>query len=253
LTVIAATLLTDRKPVFPVSLEYLVKEPLIEKIYVNVQTQNLTDYLPIYNYLRDSGKPFNIDYWWVTSDWIQAPEYDQDSKRFMPIAMGRNMALDWAIVQCMLNQDTSHLLFVDSDVRPHRGGLQHLLDLQKPLTGGLVPGRGVHSSARYVFGVKEDNGTIVRCEHGTSGYLLIERNIFEVLRFRVGPSLRNRSDILCDDPAYSVDAQVYGYTDGWYIDRRASADHVDDPNHPLTADQAINGYHVGASSSGDRT
>lgn len=239
---IAATLLTDRKPAFPVSLEYLVSEPLVEKIYVNIQTQDPTRYERVVDFLQVCGKPFNVDCWWVDSDWAALPAYDQDTARFMPIATGRNMALDWAIVQTMLNQTVSHLLFVDSDVRPHRGGLQHLLNLEKPLCGGLVPGRGVHSAVKYVFGKKGQEGTVIRCEHGTSGYLLIHRSIFEVQRFRVGPCVYKREIFLCDDPAYATDAFAHGLTDAWYIDTRAAADHVDDPDHPLTLNEAINDY-----------
>lgn len=247
--IIAATLLTDRKPAFPVSLEYLVNEPLVERIYVNVETQNPDTYQPVIQFLRDSGKPFDVDYWWMNSSWAGRPQFDQDNARFMPIATGRNMALDWAIVRTMMNQNVSHLLFVDSDVRPHMGGLKYLLDLEKPLVGGYVPGRGAHRDAWYAFGILSKDGPIIRCEHGTSGYLMIERTIFEVLRFRVGPCVYKREVTLCDDPAYATDAKHYGFTDAWYIDTRALADHVDDPNHPLTLEGAINNYQVGGNSS----
>lgn len=240
--VIAATLLTDRKPAFPVALEYLVNEPLVESIYINVETQNPHSYDKVVDYLQESGKPYSLDFWWINSTWMGRPQYDQDTARFMPIATGRNMALDWAIVQTMMNQDVSHLLFVDSDVRPHPGGLQILLNLNKPLSGGLVPGRGVHSSVNYVFGHKGQEGTVIKCEHGTSGYLLIARSIFEVQKFRAGPCVYKRDVFLCDDPAYATDAFHNGLADAWYIDNRATADHVDDPNHPLTLNEAITNY-----------
>lgn len=250
MTVIAATLLTDRKPAFPVSLEYLVNEPLIDRVYINIQTGfDASRYQPVLDFMDASKKPYDVDLWRVESTWSSQPQFDQDNARFMPIATGRNMALDWAIVQCMMNQSTSHLLFVDSDVRPHQGGLQYLLDLEKPLTGGLVPGRGDHSHVKYVFPDNQPQGTVIKCEHGTSGYLLIARSIFEVQRFRVGPCRYKREVTLCDDPAYSTDAFDTGLADGWYIDVRATADHVDDPNHPLKLEEAINNYQVGGSSS----
>lgn len=243
MTIVAAVLLTDRKPAFPVALEYLVKEPLVERIYVTVETKNADYYREVVAFLRDSGKPFDIDYWWVETSWMGRPQYDQDTARYMPIATGRNMALDWAIVQTMMNPSVSHLLFIDSDVRPHMGGLQYLLELNKPLSGGLVPGRGAHSHVNYVFGQKSHEGNIIRCEHGTSGYLLIARSIFEVQRFRAGPCAYKRDVFLCDDPAYATDAIHHGLADAWYIDTRATADHVDDPNYPLTLEQAVNDYH----------
>lgn len=248
MSIIAATLLTDRKPAFPVSLEYLTQEPLIDKIYLNIETDNPGRYVSVLQYLEASGKSFDIDYWQVQGTWRQKPQFDQDGARFAPIAMGRNMALDWAISQTMMNQDVSHLLFVDSDVRPHAGGLQHLLNLNKPITGGLVPGRGAHSHVSYVFGKKSEEGPVIRCEHGTSGYLLLQRTIFEVERFRAGPCVYKREVVLCDDPAYATDCFQQGLADAWYIDTRATADHVDDPDHPLTIDGAINNYHVGGSS-----
>jgi len=257
-SVIAATLLTDRKPVFPVSLEYIVNEPLIEKIYVNVETTDPYKWQEVVIYMDGKGKPWDIDYWSVNSSWAQKPNYDQDPSRFMPIARGRDMALDWAVVQTMMNADVSHLLFLDSDVRPHRGGLQLLLDLHTPICGGLVPGRGAHSDARYVFGMERRDQTgqpkhILRTEHGTSGYLLIEKEVFEVIRFRAGPTIERRwmnvngervfaREFVCDDPAFATDAYHAGLAESWYIDTRATADHVDDPDHPLTLDEAINDY-----------
>lgn len=240
--ILSATLLCDRKPAFPVSLEYLVQEPLVDAIYVNIETQEIDRYQPVMEFLQSSGKPYYVDCWWVTSSWMSRPQFDQDAARFMPIAHGRNMALDWAIVWVMMHSDVSHLLFVDSDVRPHPGGLQHLLALDKPLSGGLVPGRGAHSHVNYVFGFKDQQGNIIRCEHGTSGYLLIARSIFEVQRFRSGPAVTSRGTYLCDDPAYASDAFLHHLADAWYIDTRATADHVDDPEHPLVLEEAINDY-----------
>lgn len=239
MTLIAATLLCDRKAGFPVSLEYLTQEPLVERIYVNIETEQPEHYEAVVNYLKASGKPFDVDYWSVQGSWRSRPQYDQDPARYMPIAQARNMALDWAIVQTMMNQSTSHLLFVDSDVRPHAGGLQHLLNLNKPLCGGLVPGRGTHNHVNYVFGHKSTEGNIIRCEHGTSGYLLIHRHIFEVQRFRSGPCAYKRDVFLCDDPAYATDAIHHGLTDAWYIDTRATADHIGE----LALHEAVNDYH----------
>lgn len=243
MSVIAATLLTDRKPAFPVSLQYLTQEPLIERIYVNIETRYPSSYSYVTKFLEESGKPFYVDYWNIESNWRQRPEYDQDPKRFAPIAMGRNMTLDWAISMTWFDPNTSHLLFVDSDVRPHPGGLEKLLALQKPITGGVVPGRGAHSHVNYVFGVHDQIGDVIRCMHGTSGYLLLERSSFEVQRFRSGPCIYNRGDFLCDDPAYATDAFHMKLTDYWYIHKGATADHVDDPDRPLTLETAINDYH----------
>lgn len=240
--IIAATLLTDRKPAFPVVLEYLVADPLVERIYVNIETETPEHYEAVVKYLERSGKPFDIDYWHMSGTWRHRPAYDQDPARYAPIAQARNMALDWAIVQTMIAPVT-HLLFVDSDVRPHWGGLQHLLSLNKPLSGGLVPGRGAHNHVNYVFGFKSQEGPVIHCEHGTSGYLLIARSIFEVQRFRSGPCVYARDVFLCDDPAYATDAIHHGLADAWYIDTRATADHIDDPQRPLTLTEAVNDYH----------
>lgn len=241
--ILAATLLCDRKAVWPVSLDYLLNEPLIDEVYVNIETQTPERYGHILDTLKASGKPYDVDSWWFQSSWLGRPKYDQDTARFIPIVRGRNMALQWALTQVMMYSTITHLLFVDSDVRPHKGGLEHLLALNKPLCGGFVPGRGAHSHVHYVFGVQDDNGTVVRCAHGTSGYLLLARTLFPYQVFRWGPH-PTKGTILCDDPAYAADAVYHNLADGWYIDRRATADHVDDPEHPLTLKEAINDYHV---------
>lgn len=239
--IVGATLLCDRKRSSPMpAIQYLIDEPLIDKIYVNIETVN-SHWFDIEDKLAASGKPYDIDYWYSTSTWLGKPQYDQDSPRFLPIARGRNMAADWATVQSM-SYDVTNLLFVDSDVRPHPGGLQHLINLNKPLAGGLVPGRGAHRNARYIFGIREQHGNVIACDHGTSGYLLIHRDIFQVLRFRSGPCVYKREVSLCDDPAYATDAFHFGFTDAWYIDVRATADHLDNPDKPLTMEGAINNY-----------
>jgi len=43
------------------------------------------------------------------------------------------------------------LLFIDADVLPQPDGLTHLLEIDRPLVGGYVPGRGAHGGVYYIF------------------------------------------------------------------------------------------------------
>lgn len=237
--ILAATLISDRKFYsWPVALGYLTREPLVDMIYINIQTSNKPLYDPVIAALDASGKRYAVDFWDIShSSYRQVPQYDQDQARLAPICIGRNMAVDVA-----LWPEFTHLLFVDSDVRPHPSGLSRLIGLDKPLVGGLVPGRGAHSGVSYVFGEIERHGNVIKCAHGTMGYCLIQRRLYEVLRFRYGPHPIKRETWLSEDPCFAADAATFGLADGWYIDRLATADHVDNPDAPLTLEGAHNGY-----------
>lgn len=72
--------------------------------------------------------------------------------------------------------------------------------------------------------------------------MLIERGVYELVRFRHGPHPVRRDVWLSEDPAYAADAEYMKLTDGWYIVPEAISDHFDNPGHPLTMEEAYNGY-----------
>jgi glycosyltransferase involved in cell wall biosynthesis len=237
--ILGATLLSDRKLYsIPIGLKALIDAPEVESLYVNVETDVPALYANVEMMLAQSGKSYAIDYWSIhqsNRDW--RPAYDQDPKRLQGICTGRNMALEYALFPGF-----SHLLFIDSDVYPHPGSIQKVIDVRKSIAGGLVPGRGAHSGVFYLFGERERVGSVSRCAHGTCGFMLIARSVYEVLRFRTGPHPVTRGTWLSEDPCYAADAEFMKLSDGWWIDREAVADHIDNPLHPLTEDEAINDY-----------
>jgi hypothetical protein len=237
--ILGAVLLSDRKFYsWNVALPALIASPVVDAIYLNIQTSQPDLYQPVEDLLEGSGKPFFIDYWDIYwSSFRTAPTYNQDPRRLTGIVIARNMALDEA-----LNPKYSHILFVDSDVRPHPGSIEKVIALKKSVAGGYVPGRGAHSHVHYVFAVIARYNAIVNCVHGTCGFMLIDRHVYEVIRFRAGPHPQKRDKWLSEDPCFAADARAAGLMDGWWIDTTATADHVDDPDNPLKLEEAANGY-----------
>jgi len=236
--IVVATLLCDRK-----RSSQLIGIPAAAKLegdirlYANIETNFGStfdqEYHPVFNFLDSCRIPYDYDVWtWKTSSWKEKPTYDQDQRRLDYIITARNMARSYA-----LSVNASHLLFIDADVRPRPNGLKRLLDLDVPLCGGLVPGRGDHSGAHYVFGPKtpvKGKPGVFTCTHGTCGYMLIRRDLLQTLSFRHGRSRINPNIKLSEDPAFCIDADINGFGK-FYIDSNAIAEHWDDPMNPLRA------------------
>lgn len=191
--VIAATLLCDRKVRSQlVAIPAMLKIEGIDRLYINIES-NLRGqkfeaaYRPLRDFLRaGTSIPVDVDIWSWESTWRQRPTYDQDQRRLDAIVIARNMARAY-----MLRTDATHLLFIDADVIVSPDGLQKLLALDHPVCGGLVPGRGAHGHAYYVFGPRRsvpDHPEVIECSHGTCGYMLIRRDVLSTLAFRFGAS-----------------------------------------------------------------
>ena len=188
---------------------------------------------------------------WAWDSSVQAqPKYSQDPARLAPIVIGRNMALNAA-----RNLGAKSLLFVDSDVIVPPNTLEVLKSLDSQLCGGVVPGRGAHSEARYVFGLRytaERAGhPIVVCNHGTMGMCLIGDKILNSpAQFRYGLSFGYWVKIkrskpftnAAEDPLFAEDVEMMGITKGWTIATDLIAEHLDDPNDPLTEQSAAPTY-----------
>lgn len=229
-TVIAATLLCDRKDLHPEALGSLARVRGLCRLYVNVQEQDERISSTARALLAACGLPVHVETW-HRSGWPGSfPEADRDQRRLLGIVTARNMAVDYALCQ-----GSEWLLFVDADVLPEPDGLERLLALGKPLCGGLVPGRGADAALRYVFPgqmadpawdlpVTEEGG-VLRCGFGTCGYMLIHTRVFSQLRFRFNPLSRPGIPAMAEDPAFCLDAVRLGLTDAFYIDKRATAEH----------------------------
>lgn len=240
--IVAAVIVTDNKLYSLLDcLKALEAVPEIDRLYLNIYTQHIERYMEVFTYLQSSRLIYDYDEWFLTgSTWLPKRSYDQDNDARLPsITIARNMAVDFAS-----KEEIDHLLFVDSDVIIRPDGVKRILRMNKPLSGGNVPGRGAHSHVRYVFGIQEQIGNILRCAHGTMGYCLIHKSIFQYLRFRRGPHPDRPETILSEDPCFEIDAEKLGLCDGWWIDYTVIAEHRDDPDHPLVLEEAINDYGV---------
>lgn len=233
---IACVILADRKAYSQmIAIPALLSSPFVQRVYVNIETDNADLYPALYALAERSTKPVDIDTWWWRSSWRPVPKYDQDQKRLLGIVTARNMCIDYA-----LYHNATHLLFVDSDVVIEPPGLQFLLDMNKNLCGGYVPGRGVHNTVQYVFGQRrgiQQHGDIIECDHGTCGYMLISRKVFSLLRFRYGDDPEGLAGFLSEDPAYCIDwYRISG--ERFFIHTKARAAHIDNALSPLSEDSA---------------
>jgi len=209
------------------------------EVYINIQQQHTTFqslalYQPMLEKLNDSGITYNVDSWCYKSTWKPGPTYDQDIERLMPICIARNMALEYA----SRREDIEKVLFVDADVIIEPDGLKKLMSRKLPFIGGLVPGRGAHKHVSYIFFEEERKDGLIKCSYGTCGYMLIDRSVFSLLRFRIGQASHTKTPIsLSEDPNFCIDAKTFLGID-FYIDETVKAKHWDDPENPFTADQA---------------
>lgn len=247
MTIVVATLFCDRKHRSEmVALPHMLKLRGDCAFYANYETDPLnaddSDWTGGWSKsgaaLIASGRPFAFDFWTRYSNWHARDDRDQDQSRLEGICIARNMARTYA-----LSVNASHLMFVDADVIVQPDGLERLLALNHPLCGGYVPGRGAHASAHYVFGERWRRGDLIGCAHGTLGYSLIARELFEVISFRYGPHPTVRTTRLSEDPCFAADAERFGVQE-WLIDTTITAEHWDDPERPLTLAEATNGGHA---------
>ena len=163
----------------------------------------------------------------------QDRQFDQDQGYRLPrIVTARNMCIDYAI-----KHDYDWLFFVDSDVIIPENTMELLFENNEyKLKSGLVHGRGSHQGAQYVFNRLGTEGDWTKCEYSTCGYTAIHRDIFRRVRFKWGEPFEGGA--LCsEDPLYGADVRhLYGIN--WMVNTKLQAEHVDNPNQPLTNDQA---------------
>lgn len=166
-------------------------------------------------YAAETGKRYTVDTWmWSTAggfNWRAKPKFDQDQARLSSIVTARSMCIEYA-----MQTDASHLLFIDADIIPPRGIIPKLLEVNHPSVAGLVHGRGIHSSSRYVFGEKraykhECGAYVIEAEHANIGFTMLSKQLFNEIRFRYGVSKYpdgRGTYMISDDPAYHLDAFI---------------------------------------------
>lgn len=231
--ILVATLLCDRKKhsqLWAVSrnaqLTYQDKA-----LYINVETNDYcSNFGDLLLYIKDheavnAGIKLWLDIWHNHSTWMRQPEFDQDQARLIPIVSARNMA-----ISCAMILGATHLLQVDSDVIIPPDSIEQLLSLNHPIVGGVVPGRGDHKHVNYISGNRiqiADN--IIEADCGTCGFMLIQRSVFEYIRYRFGSSSIDKTVMLSEDPAYTEDAREIWKFGRMQIKTDLIAEHRDDP------------------------
>ena len=149
-------------------------------------------------------------------------QFDQDQNaRLTPICIARNMVMDFT-----QKGGYDWLVFVDSDVIVPENFLSILENPEFiSLRSGVIPGRGVHSMARY-FGTQNiDCGDgWMRSDYYSCGLLAIPKEIFWRTRFRWGKP--KESDIVAsEDPIFSSDVRNYlGYN--WFCKKDVICQHI---------------------------
>lgn len=239
----AAILLCDRKAYSQMTAPQATLDLGVNSLYINIESKFKKDssefrsiYAPLLEWIAHqktnvTGCTIEYDVWDCTNTSIpQSPTHDQDQYYRLPrIVSARNQACEWFWAK----NDLTHLLFIDSDVLPAPGGLDALLAMQHPLCGGLVHGRGAYKSGKMVFrqlsAITDD---VVECAWGTCGYMLIERQVLALQRFRWGESAERHCEKRSEDPAFCEDAFLNGFGRYW-VNYKASAVHVDNPASPL--------------------
>jgi hypothetical protein len=213
----------------------------VREIVVNIETAATSQlefeslYRPLLDFAKTSPVPILIDRWSIQSDWMpKKPSHDQDQFYRLPrIVAARNQVCEFVWSHSL----ATHLLFIDSDVKPAPDGLLHLLPLRRPLCGGLGTGRGPWERFPMIFGEISRAGSrseLVQCQWGTCGYMLIEKQVLAVQRFRWGTSagFATANELRSEDPAFCEDAWLNGFGRFW-IHTQATATHHDDPVSPL--------------------
>lgn len=236
--ILVSTLLCDRKKHFQTTALETHKQLTYQDCisYFNIETEN-----PDANFsellgksLPDSGLQYHVDIWQMVSTWCPKPQFDQDQARLVPIVTARNMTI--AAATCL---GVSHIFQVDADVIVPPDSIERLLALNHPICGGMVPGRGDH---RHVFYQSGDTPTmisddVIEVAHGTCGFMLISRDVFTRLRYRTGPSNLSPGVWLSEDPAFTEDTNFLLKMGKMRLDRRLTAQHLDDVTMPFKSSQ----------------
>ena len=230
--VLVCVLHCDRKyhnRMIPLESITLLDYPNYE-VYYNIETKDKDNWKDLITASYPRLPKLYYDFWNYESNWWKKPEFDQDQARLVPIVRGRNDA-----IECALDVGAEYILFVDSDMVIPQNTIKKLMSHNKPMVGGFVKGRNDHKEASYIFG--NERGTVdlpndlVECDHGNIGFVLIKKEVFEVLKFRRGRS-QTKGNLQSDDPNYCEDAEILGYG-RHVVDKSVKVEHIDETVLPF--------------------
>lgn len=145
------------------------------------------------------------DWWWFDVD--DGRNMVTSANRLHHICAGRNLIQDYA-----LGTGAEWILFLDADMRPPGDAILNLLDLDYPVCGGEVPTYALSGPVRTEPGNRrltlggEQYPFPVQEHMNTAGFLMVRRDIFRKVRWRVDPDAG-----LTDDPCYHEDCTALGY------------------------------------------
>lgn len=200
------------------------------EVYYNIETKETDNWKDLIAFSYPKLPKIYWDFWNYQSNWWKKPEYDQDQARLVPIVRGRNDS-----IECALDVGADYILFVDSDMIIPPNTITKLMRHNKPMVGGFVKGRNDHKEASYIFGnergVIDLPNDLVECDHGNIGFVLIKKEVFEVLKFRRGRSQR-KGNLQSDDPNYCEDAEILGFG-RHVVDKSVQAQHIDETQIPF--------------------
>ena len=183
--------------------------------------------------IHNENMPNHIQTWSLSESNGASRQFDQDQGFRLPrIVTARNMCIDYAI-----KHDFDWLFFVDSDVLIPSNTRELLFENNEyKLKSGLVYGRGAHSGAKYIFNTLGTEADWTQCEYSTCGFTAIHRDIFRRVRFKWGEPFEGGA--LCsEDPLYGADVR-HLYNINWMVNEKLIAQHIDNPNQPLTNEGA---------------
>ena len=134
--------------------------------------------------------------WWTFSIDNGAHQISS-SDRLPRICAGRNLIIEYA-----LRQPYSHILFLDSDLRVPDDSVDRLLDLDRPMVGGVVPAYCQSGPVVYPPNVQE--------HWNTAGFLLVRRDVWRIARWGIDPDAG-----MTDDPHFARTAELLGFGKTW--------------------------------------
>jgi hypothetical protein len=169
--------------------------------------------------------------WLVTgSGFDESRKFDQDQDyRLSRITIARNMCLEFAQLK-----GYDWILFVDSDVLIPIDTKAILFEEQPyKIRSGIVPGRGIHSEAKYMFYPHEIEGYWQRADYFTCGFMAIHKSVFSKLRFRWGQPIYGEQ-IASEDPLFGSDARAI-LKEFWWGNLKLKAEHIGELKHGETS------------------
>lgn len=241
--------------------------------HVNYEGQESKKYATLKDKVNQAYPNATFSRWTHETNWLVAPKTDQDQARLTPICIARNMCRQFSLSQSgefLLFVDSDVVVPPDSiqkllevATNPHTG------EATQYIVGGMVPGRGVHKEH---YGLNRQLGQVALAlkhgytaeqvpgwyafwpqltyklylggqmvemlpvQHGTCGFMMIHRHVYERLSFTTiqgdmtYTDPMNRTGVnLSEDPAYGIYARRwFGDKAQWLLRTDLVAEHLGD-------------------------